>query len=165
MCAIVAVVFVYLLKDGFSASFVSFASKTLAILIGLFMTAVIFSFNKFYERSSKEEPTAAEKLWDTQSYNYSRQFAYITSYNIVLCIFVIVALSFNALFEKPMSVNFHEFYFKSQQINCTSIWIFVQLSLVALQRFLVLYWMQRVMFNTLFVVSSMVSFMNEKNKL
>lgn len=165
ICSLISLVFVYLLKDGFSASFVSFSSKTLAIFIGLFMTAIIFSFNKFYEHSEKEEPNSTEKLWDTQSYNYSKQFAYITSYNIVLCIFVIIALSFNALFEKPLSVNLCEFSFNFQQININSVLLFFELSFVALQRFFVLYWMQKVMYNTLFVVSSMVSFMNEKNKL
>lgn len=164
-CALISVIFVYLLRDGFSSSFVSFSSKTLAILIGLFMTAIIFSFNKFYERPTKEELSSEEKLWDIQSYNYSKQFAYITSYNIVLCVFIIVALSFNTLFEKQMSVNFHEFHFNLQQISCTTIWSFIKLSMVAFQRFIVLFWMQKVIYNTLFVVSSMVSFMNEKTKL
>lgn len=160
--SLISIAFVYLLEDGFSENFVSFASKTLAILIGLFMTAIIFSFNKFYENSVSEEANSSEKLWDTQAYNYTKKFAYLTSYNIVLSIFVIVALSLNTLFQIPMSVNIHLFVFDYHQINRSSIWIFLKLSFIALQRFFILYWMLRVMYNTLFIVSSMVNYMTVK---
>lgn len=159
---LISIAVVYKLSNGFPQHFVDYSSKTLAIIVGLFMTAVIFSFNKFYEPISQANASAKEKLANTQAYNYSKQFAYITSYNVVLCLFVITALSLNTLFETTMNVNFRKFDFVFTNINLGSILLFCKLSLVALQRFLIVYWMLRILFSTLFAVSSMVKFMTTK---
>jgi len=162
---IIAVVFIYKLNDGFPHFFVDFSSKTLAIIVGLFMTAIIFSFNKFYEPISKEKKDkadATEKLNDTRDFNYAKQFAYITSYNVVLCLFVLAALSLNTLFEDKMNANLHHYDFNLKNIDRHSTWLFLKLSFITLQRFFVLYWMLRILFSTLFSVSSMVKFMTTK---
>lgn len=162
---IISVLFLYILNDGFPHFFVDFASKTLAIIVGLFMTAVIFSFNKFYEPIKKENieiASAVEKLNDTNDFNYSKQFAYITSYNVVLCLFVLAALSLNTLFENSMNVNFEKFHFDFKNISIKSILLFLKLVLIGLQRIIVLYLMLRILFSTLYSISSMVNFMTTK---
>lgn len=162
---LISIAIIYKLENGFPHFFVDFASKTLAIIIGLFMTAVIFSFNKFYEpikQSEIEKADAIQKLNDTQDFNYSKQFAYITSYNVILCLFVLAALSLNTLFEESMNVNLFNYYFKFKEIDYNSVKIFLKLTFIASQRFLVLYWMLRILFSTLFSVSSMVKFMTTK---
>jgi len=190
VCSIVSVILVYNLDNGFSQNFVSYASSVLSILIGLFITAIIFSFDKFHNNLVKDlndydinikrddvnkleksfqvsikeiiEPNAKQKLWDTQSHNYSKQFAYVTGYNIVLCVFAIALLAFSALFENIMSIDIFKYRFDLAVINKESLFNFIIVVLVALQRFLVLYWIVSVMYNTLFVVSSMVNFMTIK---
>jgi hypothetical protein len=162
---LISIVFTYKLNEGFPHFFVDFSSKTLAIIVGLFMTAIIFSFNKFYEPIKKEEQEkadATEKLNDTQDFNYAKQFAYITSYNVVLCLFVLAALSLNTLFENSMSINLHQYDFNFKNIDINSVLLFFKLSFIALQRFFILYWMLRILFSTLFSVSSMVKFMTTK---
>jgi len=186
----ISIFFVFILKSGFNSNFVAYSSTVLSILIGLFITAIIFSFDKFYptdknenkfyevgiKRKDTEQPerifqvslenisvqNSKEKLSDTQAFNYSKQFAYITGYNIVLCVFAVVALSFSALFEKQMIVNLREYEFNFHQINYSSVLLFLKLSFVALQRYFVVYWMLSVMYNTLFIVSSIVKFMTVK---
>lgn len=160
--SIISVVFVYLLKDGFSDSFISYVSSVLSILVGLFITALIFSFDKFYEPSKEDNPTSRIKLWETQAYNYAKKFAYITSHTIVLSIFTLVLLAVSALFEET-KINVFELTFC---IDCLKdlkiLGTFLLAAFVVIQRFLVLYWLLKIMYNTLFVVSSMVQYMTTK---
>lgn len=163
--AIVSVVLVFLLKDGFSGSFVSYVSSVLSILVGLFITALIFSFDKFYEPSNEENINSRIKLWETQAHNYAKKFAYITSYTIVLSIFTLVLLAVSALFEKATQLNVFNLSFCFECISNKdfhSLKLFGIALFVVVQRFLVLYWLLKIMYNTLFIVSSMVQYMTTK---
>lgn len=163
--AFISVVLVFLLRNGFGESFVSYVSSVLSILVGLFITALIFSFDKFYEPSNEENPNSRIKLWETQAHNYAKKFAYITSYTIVLSIFTLVLLAVSALFEKAPRLNIFDLSFC---IDCLSYRDLKPLKLfgigcfVIVQRFLVLYWLLKIMYNTLFIVSSMVQYMTTK---
>lgn len=193
--SLTSILLVWILKEGFSPSFVSYSSGVLSILVGLFITALIFSFDKFYPRESDKtksfeigikrkentqneklyhisfenitENNSQEKLSDTQAFNYSKQFAFVTGYNIVLCVFAIIALSLTTLFENPpeanpFAENLHKYTFTFQKLNWDSILLLFKLSIVAIQRFFILYWLFSIMYNTLFIVSSMVKFMTVK---
>jgi hypothetical protein len=156
---------VFLLKNGFSDSFVSYISSVLSILVGLFITALIFSFDKFYEPNKEENSDSRIKLWETQAYNYAKKFAYITSYTIVISIFTLVLLALSALFKEETQLNIFELPFCFDCISTDDFnWLklFVISLLIAIQRFFVLYWLLRIMYNTLFVVSSMVQYMTTK---
>ncbi len=163
--AIISIGLVLLLKNGFSESFVSYVSSVLSILVGLFITALIFSFDKFYEPSNEENPNSRIKLWETQAHNYAKKFAYITSYTIVLSIFTLVLLAVSALFEKSTQLNVFNLSFCfecAKNIECNAFKLFSIAIFVIIQRFLVLYWLLKIMYNTLFIVSSMVQYMTTK---
>lgn len=162
--SIVAIILVFLLKNGFGESFVSYVSSVLSILVGLFITALIFSFDKFYEPNNEENPNSRIKLWETQAHNYAKKFAYITSYTIVLSIFTLVLLAVSALFEKATQLNVFKL---SLCVEClkndfNALKLFGIAFFVIVQRFLVLYWLLKIMYNTLFIVSSMVQYMTTK---
>lgn len=187
-CLIFASLIFMFIPDGFSGDFVSYASSVLSILVGLFITAIIFSFDKFHSNLVKElndyditikkegsdtaksfevsikemvQPNATQKLWDKQSYNYSKQFAYITGYNIVLSVFSIAFLSFSALFPEMMKANVWRYNHYSG-IGVDTGLNFLLVLFIVVQRFFVIYWMLGIMYNTLFLVSSMVNFMIAK---
>lgn len=163
--AIISIILVFLLKNGFGENFVSYVSSVLSILVGLFITALIFSFDKFYEPSNEENPNSRIKLWETQAHNYAKKFAYITSYTIVLSIFTLVLLAVSALFEKATQLNVFNLSFCLECISNKdfhSLKLFGIALFVAVQRFLVLYWLLKIMYNTLFIVSSMVQYMTTK---
>lgn len=190
ICFVIALLAVCFLHNGFSSNFVSYTSTVLSILIGLFITAIIFSFDKFHQNSKinsksygisikrkdtdnpeKEYevslidislPTSKENLWNTQSFNYSKQFAYITGYNIVLSVFTIAFLSFSTMFESRMSINVCDYYLNLHNINKETVFNFANITFALLQRFCVIYWTSSIMYNTLFLVSSMVNFMTIK---
>ncbi len=163
--AAISIVLILLLKNGLSNNFVSFVSSFLSILVGLFITALIFSFDKFYEPNNEENPNSRIKLWETQAYNYAKKFAYITSYTIVLSIFTLVLLAISALFETQTQLNVFNLSFCKECITIKDlepVELFAVAVFVVLQRFLVIYWLLKIMYNTLFIVSSMVQYMTTK---
>ncbi|NDV83147.1 hypothetical protein D0T87_14310 [Bacteroides sp. 51] len=161
ICILPSLVLLLLLREGFNSDFVAYASTVLSILIGLFTTAIIFILDK-YQPIDNPKPNSKEKLWDTQAYNYTKQFSFITGYNIVLCVFALVLLSLNVLFEEPFSVDIYQYTLCLKNIDMKSVCNFLIIALVVAQRFLVIYWLASIIYNTLYVISSMVKYMTVK---
>jgi len=175
------------LDKGFNQDFISFSSTVLSILIGLFITALIFALDKFYEPieenvrdldiiiTESEETkdykmsiknvldlNSQKKLWNIQAYNFIKKFTYLTGYNIVLSIYTLLLLSLNTLFSNLMQANIYDYHFDIVFIDIESIGnLFIVIFLI-IQRFLVIYWILKIFSNTLFVISSMVNFMTAK---
>lgn len=49
VCTLLSLILVIITKSGFSNDFVSFISTVLSIFVGLFITALIFALDRFYE--------------------------------------------------------------------------------------------------------------------
>jgi hypothetical protein len=152
----------YILEKGFSEKFIEFITSSLSILVGLFITALIFSFDKFYEQSKSENPTSREKLWDVQDFNYSKIYAYVTGYTIIISIFILILIVPNTLELYNMNFNLNELEFSLKNINKESTKLFFKASLLFIQRFLIIYYLLEITINTLFVVSSMINHMRAK---
>ena len=160
---IITLALIFLLKSGFSNEFISFVSSVLSILVGLFITALIFSFDKFYEPNKSEETNSRIKLWDTQAYNYAKKFAYITSKTIVVSIVTLVALILSTLFKESFDLNLFEYTFIDEKDDLfESILTGIILVSNFIQRFIVIYFLLRIMYNPLFIVTSMVQYMTTK---
>lgn len=158
ICLVPSLILLFLLDEGFNSDFVAYASTALSILIGLFTTAIIFILDK-YQPLNIQNPNSKEKLWDTQAYNYTKQFAYITGYNIVLCVFALVLLSFSALFKDFFNINIFQYSLNLKEIGVDAICNFLIVTLVVVQRLFVLYWLANIVYNTLYAISSMVKYM------
>jgi len=161
-CIIPSVLLVSFLKAGFPDGFIEYVSSVLAILIGLFSTAIIFSFDKFYEKKDLTTASSIEKLIDTQSYNYTKQFTYITGYSIILCLFSLVLLSFSFLFSDFASVDLRNYKFDIKNVSIDKVRCFFLVFAVVLQRFLIFYWLSSIIYNTLFAIGSLVKYMTLK---
>lgn len=160
---IFTLIIIYLLEKGFSNEFISFVSSVLSILVGLFITALIFSFDKFYEPNKSEETNSRIKLWETQAYNYAKKFAYLTSKTIVVSIITLVALILSTLFKEKFDLNVTKYVFITREDDLLDgLLIGFLLVLNFLQRFIVIYFLLRIMYNTLFIVTSMVQYMTTK---
>lgn len=156
ICFIPSLILVWL--KGFTSDFVAYASSALSILIGLFTTSIIFILDK-YQSIDLEQANSREKLWDTQAYNYTKQFAYITGYSIVLCLFTLVFLSFSALFEDFFSIDISLYYLDLKKLDIISLSNFLCIIVVIFQRLMIFYWLASIVYNTLYVISSMVKYM------
>ena len=158
ICFIPSLILVWLLDKGFTSDFVAYASSALSILIGLFTTSIIFILDK-YQSIDLEQANSREKLWDTQAYNYTKQFAYITGYSIILCLFTLVFLSFSALFEDFFSIDISLYYLDLKKLDIISLSNFLYIIVVIFQRLMIFYWLASIVYNTLYVISSMVKYM------
>ena len=160
ICIIPSLTIVLFLKNGFTQEFVAYASTAISILIGLFSANIIFILDK-YKSIDKETMSALssrEKLWDIQAYNYTKQFAYVTGYSIVLCVYVIILLSLCALFPDVFNSNLWKYKFCFNEFNYKTIGLALINSSIIIQRFLVLYWLFSIAYNTLYAISSMINF-------
>jgi hypothetical protein len=155
--------FFFFLRNGFSEDFVSYTSSSLSIIVGLFITAMIFSFDKFYQPiEDVSVANSRDKQWNIQAYNYSKKFAYITGYTIVLSVYALVFLSISALFKEESSLDVIALNFDFSKIDGSSIWLFFLGTFFVFQRIMVMYWLIKIIYNTLFIVSSMVQYMTTK---
>lgn len=159
---IITLLLIYLLENGFNEKFINLISSSLSILIGLFITSLIFSFDKFYEPIKYENPNSREKLWENQDYNYSKIFSYITAYTILLSIFVLILVVPNTLELYKMNYNLNNLEFSFVNVNIDSITLFIKGTALFTQRFLVIYCLIEILYNTLFIVSSMVNHIRAK---
>lgn len=153
---------IIILNKGYNKEFLGYISSILSILVGLFITALIFSFDKFYDPIQEENPNSRTKLWDKQDYNYSKKFSYITAYTIVLSIFTLVMLVPNILFESFINLDLNSLTLQTKEISANSIKLFLKAFLIIIQRFIIAYWLLEILYNTLFIVSSMVQYMSTK---
>lgn len=156
---------IFQLKNGFNNEFIQYATTILSVFIGLFATALIFSFDRFYkkfEEKELEKATVSLKLYQIKSYNFSKKFAYITGYNILLSIISISLLLLSVLFKKFFSINFYSYEFVFNDFNLNHFINFILIIIIFIQRFFVLYWLFSIFYFTLFLVSSLVIFMTEK---
>jgi len=160
--SIVSLVLLFLLKKGFSVIFISYVSTILSIFIGLFITALIFSFDKFYIKKDLSKANSQMKLMDIQSFNFSKQFSFLTGYNIILSISTLVLLSLNTLFPEISSINIFKYELNFENIKTQHIVNFIHILIVYTQRFLVLYWLTSIIYLTIFIISSMVNYMSLK---
>jgi hypothetical protein len=161
----IGIIVALLMGKGFSSSFISYVSAVLSILVGLFINSLIFGMDKFYKKPVKKNLNSQEKLWDKKSYNYNRQFLYITGYNIVRCIFTLVILSLSAIF--PLfndCTDLRNYTIAFEKLSMQHFYNGFIYIIVFLQKFLVIYWIGCIVHNTLFIVSSMVTFMVLKSK-
>jgi hypothetical protein len=158
ICFIPSLILFFFLDEGFNSDFVAYASTALSILIGLFTTTIIFILDK-YQPIDTQNANSKEKLWDKQAFNYTKQFASITGYNIVLCVFVLVLLSFSALFKDLFIINIFQYNLSLKHIDSEAICNFIVVMFVVIQRLLVLYWLASIVYNTLYAISSMITYM------
>lgn len=157
ICMLPSLLLVICLKTGFNDLFVNYASTALSILIGLFTTAIIFILDK-YRPADTQNQNSRQKLQDTQAFNYTKQFSYITGYNIVLCVFTLVLLSLSALFPNIFGINIFEYEFIFKEISCIHIYNLIIALLIVIQRLMILYWLSNIIYNTLYAISSLVKY-------
>lgn len=178
---------VLLLNNGFDSKFVTFLSTVLSILIGLFLTSLVFALDKFYKpieekiedyevSISKEDYikdyklsvkrlfdlNSRQKLWNNQAYNYVKKFTFLTGNNIVLSIYTLLLLSLSTLFVDFMETNIYGYSINLKSIDINTIINFLIVICLVIQRFFVVFWSLKIFRNTLFVISSMVNFMTAK---
>lgn len=162
LCFVVTSGVLILLPTGFGYDFIELTATILSIFVGLFITALIFAFDKFYVPKKMHETQAQVKVKETQSYNYYKQFTYLIGFNIVTSVFVLILLLINVIFLDSLALNVREYHFQFDLIDSVAIMNFLMVAGVLLFRFVIIYNVATIFHITVFMVSSMVEFMVSK---
>lgn len=171
------------LPAGYNNDFLQLGASILAILIGLFLTALVFALDKFYIPHRKKEgdyrlettenektrsieisveeiayENAQEKLWQKQSLYYVQNFNVLVGKNVIVGIWALALICTYVMYYNFFSVNLEDYSFVT--IALSSLLLFLKLLLIILTRFFICYFLIEMFYNTVRIISSMVNFMS-----
>ena len=171
------------LPAGYNNDFLQLGASILAILIGLFLTALVFALDKFYIPPRKKDgdyrvettendqtrsieisveeikyENALEKLWQKQSLYYVQQFNVLVGKNVIVGIWALALICTYVMYYNFFSVSLDDYAFV--EITLPSIFLFLKLLLIIAGRFFICYFLIEMFYNTVRIISSMVNFMS-----
>lgn len=171
------------LPAGYNNDFLQLGASILAILIGLFLTALVFALDKFYIPPRKKDgdyrvettendqtrsieisveeivyENAQEKLWQKQSLYYVQQFNVLVGKNVIVGIWALALICTYVMYYNFFSVSLDDYSFV--EITLPSIFLFLKLLLIIAGRFFICYFLIEMFYNTVRIISSMVNFMS-----
>ncbi len=159
---LITVVLLLTSLDGFSERLLEYCVSALSILTGLFITVLVFVSEKIPNKETNNVNTSAkERAIKIQMYNYYKQFSFMIGRTTVLSVFCLIIIFF--LIQIGTSYNPFE-YIVAHQINIESVFLFLKITINLVLRFLFIYWMIRIFYNTLFAVSSLTNIINLKKE-
>ena len=171
------------LPAGYNNDFLQLGASILAILIGLFLTALVFALDKFYIPPRKKDgdyrvettendqtrsieisveeikyENALEKLWQKQSLYYVQQFNVLVGKNVIVGIWALALICTYVMYYNFFSIRLDDYSFV--EITLPSIFLFLKLLLIIAGRFFICYFLIEMFYNTVRIISSMVNFMS-----
>ena len=171
------------LPAGYNNDFLQLGASILAILIGLFLTALVFALDKFYIPPRKKDgdyrvettendqtrsieisveeikyENAHEKLWQKQSLYYVQKFNVLVGKNVIVGIWALALICTYVMYYNFFSVSWDDYSFVA--ITLSSILLFLKLLLIIAFRFFICYFLIEMFYNTMRIISSMVNFMS-----
>ncbi len=175
------------LLNGYSNEFLQLGASILSILIGLFLTSLVFALDKFYVPYKNsigdylfdineneiirkfeisidkiEHKNAQEKLWQKQSLYYIQKFNVLVGKSVIVGVWALALICLNAMYIDFFSVNLCDYSFIPITVN--SLLLFLKLCLVIFVRFFICYYIVEVFYNTINIISSMINFMSIRIK-
>ncbi len=171
------------LPAGYNNDFLQLGASILAILIGLFLTALVFALDKFYNPHRKKDgdyrlettendktrsieisveevvyENAQEKLWQKQSLYYVQKFNVLVGKSVIVGILALALICAYVMYYSFFSVSLEDYSFVA--ITLPSTVLFLKLLLIFAVRFFICYFLIEMFYNTVRIISSMVNFMS-----
>jgi hypothetical protein len=171
------------LPAGYNNDFLQLGASILAILIGLFLTALVFALDKFYIPPRKKDgdyrvettendqtrsieisveeikyENAQEKLWQKQSLYYVQKFNVLVGKNVIVGIWALALICTYVMYYNFFSISLEDYSFVA--ITLPSILLFLKLLFIIVTRFFICYFLIEMFYNTVRIISSMVNFMS-----
>ena len=140
------------LKTGLSKEMIGYVISAFAISVSLFMSLLISIFDKFENTDLSTKGKTEDDLTRlVQKKNFFKRFISITSYLVVLSIFIILLCSLNYIFNLTDNIDFHQFTLNFEKID---ILLTLKNSLIICYRIILNYFLLNYLLLTLFVASS-----------
>ncbi len=147
-------------RNGFSEKLLEYCVSALSILIGLFITVLVFVSEKIPDKEGKNENTSGkERTKKIQLFNFYKQFSFMIGRTTILSVYCLIVIFI--LMQIGVSYNPFDYSFVSQ-ISLESVCLFFKIVINLTFRFLFIFWMIRIFYNTLFAVSSLTNVINLK---
>lgn len=160
--AIITILLLFVSINGFSERLLEYCVSALSILIGLFITILVFVSEKIPNKKENDgNSSAKERANDIQLYNFYKQFSFMIGRTTILCVYCLIVVFF--LIQIGVSYNPFDYSFVSK-INTESVRLFFKILINMIFRILFIYWMIRIFYNTLFAVSSLTNVINLNKK-
>lgn len=160
--AVITILLLFISIDGFSERLLEYCVSALSILIGLFITILVFVSEKIPNKKENiGNSSAKERANDIQLYNFYKQFSFMIGRTTILCVYCLIVVFF--LIQIGVSYNPFDYSFVSK-INTESVCLFFKILINMMFRILFIYWMIRIFYNTLFAVSSLTNVINLNKK-
>ena len=151
---VISAYFVIARPSGFSSATSDCILGCLSIMVALFMGLLIALYDKSNQIISKEQETVHK----IHSWNFFYQFNALTSYAILLSIFVIVLVFVSLIFD--VDINIFEYQFISpSKWTWNSILLFIKCFGVICIRFCILYFLIDFFIISLYAVCGIYQFM------
>lgn len=160
--AVITLLLLFVTINGFSERLLEYCVSALSILIGLFITILVFVSEKIpNKKENNGDFSAKERANDIQLYNFYKQFSFMIGRTTVLSVYCLIVVFF--LIQIGVSYNPFDYSFVSK-INAESVCLFFKILINVTLRILFIYWMIRIFYNTLFAVSSLTNVINLNKK-
>ncbi|UMQ42978.1 hypothetical protein MKS83_04635 [Chryseobacterium sp. Y16C] len=149
---IISILIIFKLTKGISKDLIGYIMSAFSISVSLFMSLLVSIFDKFENTNlsilgKNEEEIVRLK----QKKNFFKRFISITSYLVVLSIFIIILCSINYIFDLSLKIDLNQFTIEYDEID---IYLTIKFSLLIIYRILLNYFLLNYLFLTLFVTSS-----------
>ena len=160
--AFITILLFFVSINGFSERLLEYCVSALSILIGLFITILVFVSEKIpNKKEDNGNSSAKERANDIQLYNFYKQFSFMIGRTTLLCLYCLIVVFF--LIQIGVSYNPFDYSFVSK-IDTESVCLFFKILINTILRILFIYWMIRIFYNTLFAVSSLTNVINLNKK-
>lgn len=158
--------------DIITSSFIDYIKDILSIFVGLFLTVLVFAYDKFnlekpeFSNEDKvdadERKSLADKLQIIRRYNYAKKFVYAVEYNIILGTIVLGLLILPLDFPKFFQLNFSGYVIADDLFSIESWELFAHLLFAYIIKALALYIIIQIFYYTLYSVLHLGKYMNSK---
>ncbi len=156
----ISLLLLFVSRNGFSEKLLEYCVSALSILIGLFITILVFVSEKIPDKEEKNENTSGkERTKKIQLFNFYKQFSFMIGRTTILSVYCLIVIFI--LMQIGVSYNPFDYTFVSQK-SLESVCLFFKIVINLTFRFLFIFWMIRIFYNTLFAVSSLTNVINLK---
>jgi len=148
----ISILALFRLEKGLSKEMIGYVISAFAISVSLFMSLLVSIFDKFENTDLSIKGKTEEDLARlVQKKNFFKRFISITSYLVVLSIFIIILCSLNYIFNLTNEISYHQFASNFQKIDLL---LTMKNSLTIGYRIVLNYFLMNYLLMTLFVASS-----------
>lgn len=169
--------------EGYSNDFLQLSATIIAILIGLFLTTLVFAVDKFYVSFRNEcsdykidiyedevnrnidlsvnkvkLKNSNDNIFQIRSLHFIRNFNILIGKSVVVGIFDLVLICFNILYIDCFDVDI--FAYTLAPITFHSFFVFCQIILVIFCRFFICYWIVEIFYNAIHIIAKLVNYMS-----